>query len=129
VERGETFDEALIRETQEEIGVTPVSYGVLSCISDPATPLEPITYHFYGVREWSGHPAILDQEHTELRWLPFEAAASLPGLALETYQPAIKALDQSTANLSSISSLSSHTCRDQEREPVAIPCASSRCAP
>jgi mutator protein MutT len=99
VEKGEAFDQALVRETREEIGVTPLAYSILSRIPDPSAKVEPVTYHLYAVREWSGQPAIMDKEHTELRWFSFEAAASLPDLALEEFRPLLSALGRSTTGL------------------------------
>jgi hypothetical protein len=41
----------------------------------------------YAVTAWHGEAEILDQEHSELRWVPLNVATSLPDLALEAYRP------------------------------------------
>jgi 8-oxo-dGTP diphosphatase len=87
VEKDESLEEALVRELREEVGVLPTRYTHLGSIADPnATPDDPITYHMYAVSTWLGEPVILDQEHTELRWLDLAAAISLPALALQEYR-------------------------------------------
>jgi 8-oxo-dGTP pyrophosphatase MutT (NUDIX family) len=85
VERGEGFEQALHRELSEEVGIVPAEYRPLAPIVDPhvATTI----YRMYAVTGWCGEPEILDEEHSELRWFPLNAAASLPDLALEAYRP------------------------------------------
>lgn len=88
VEVGETFEEALVRESQEEIGILPTAYTTLGTIADPATPpASPATYHMYAVTSWEGgEPAIVDDEHTALEWFALAAAIELSELALEEYR-------------------------------------------
>src|SRR5215468_583751 len=81
---------ALIREANES--VAPVTYSVVGLIADPSTTSEPITYHMYAVKEWSGQPNIINDEHTELRWFTLEEAKALPDLALEDYRPLFDSL-------------------------------------
>jgi 8-oxo-dGTP diphosphatase len=92
VKTGETLEQALIREASEEVNVAPVTYSAVALIDDPNTPSEPITYHLYAVKEWSGQPNIIDDEHTELRWFTLEEAKTLPDLALEDYRPLFELL-------------------------------------
>ena len=87
MEAGETLEQALIREASEEVNVAPVTYSAVARIVDPNTTSEPITYHMYAVREWSGQPSIINDEHTELRWFTLEEAQALQDLALEDYRP------------------------------------------
>ena len=89
VETGETLEEALVRETGEEIGIVPLAYTVLGTIADPTAPA---TYHMFGVTSWEAEPAILDDEHTELTWFALAEAANLPDLALEAYRPLLRGL-------------------------------------
>lgn len=89
VEPGETLEEALVRETSEEIGIVPLTYFALGTITDPDAPA---TYHMFGVTSWEGEPAILDDEHTELTWVDPAKAAGLPDLALEAYRPLLRGL-------------------------------------
>ena len=89
VEAGETLEEALTRETGEEIGIVPLTYSALGTIPDPNAPA---IYHMFGVTTWNGEPAILDDEHTELTWFNPAEAMSLPDLALEAYRPLLRGL-------------------------------------
>lgn len=89
VEAGETLEQALIRETSEEVNVAPVTYSAVAQIADPNATSEPITYHMYAVREWNGRPSIIDDEHTELRWLP-GGSEGAPGPCPGRISPAIR---------------------------------------
>lgn len=66
----------------------PIDFRFIRSIADPNTATDdPATYHMYAITAWEGgEPKILDDEHSELRWLTFEDAASLPDLALEEYR-------------------------------------------
>lgn len=101
VEGDETFDEALCREVSEELGIVPLSYNPISRISDPNATSEPIWYHLYAVTAWEGEPAIIDEEHLELRWFSLREANSLDDLALEEYRAVfVELMAQSSLNFS-----------------------------
>lgn len=85
VEEGESLDAALIRELREEIGIVPTSFGWRTRIADPNAP-DSVVYHMAVVEAWTGEPALLGDEHTELRWHGLAAACSLPDLALPDYR-------------------------------------------
>jgi ADP-ribose pyrophosphatase YjhB (NUDIX family) len=89
VERDETLTEGLVREAREEVGVIPTSFSFLTAIADPnAAATDPATYHMYAVTAWDwGEPALLDDEHTELRWFTPARAITQPDLALDEYRP------------------------------------------
>jgi 8-oxo-dGTP diphosphatase len=89
VEENETFDEALIRECREEVGIIPVRYMSLGSITDLDSGVaDPVTYHIYTVTDWGGgEPTMIGNEHTEIGWFALETAASLPGLALPASFP------------------------------------------
>ena len=90
VEEGETLEQTLIREIQEEIGVTPTAFRPLGQISDSRVAARAI-YHMYAVTSWQPkEPGIRDQEHTELRWFSLSEAALIPDLALEEYRALFK---------------------------------------
>ena len=81
VEPGETIEQALVREVEEEVGVTPVHFAKLRTLQ-----AEGIELHIYRVDEWSGgNPALRGDEHVELRWFAVEAACALPNLAAVEY--------------------------------------------
>jgi len=70
VEDGESLDEALIREAQEEVGVTPTRFRLVATVRER----QPERYgdalhHVYAVTAWKGgDPANICDEHTELKW-------------------------------------------------------------
>jgi 8-oxo-dGTP pyrophosphatase MutT (NUDIX family) len=94
VEANETLDAALIRESREEIGVSPTRFALLDTIVDPNTDAsDPATYHMHAVTAWTGgEPAMTGDEHTALEWFAFDIAAALPDLALEEYRPLLRVL-------------------------------------
>ena len=88
VEPGETIEQALLREAQEEVGLTPLRFVPAGAILEPRPDLHgEATYHFFIVTEWSGGDAsMLGDEHTELRWFSIEEARALKNLALAEYR-------------------------------------------
>jgi mutator protein MutT len=87
VEAGETPEEALTREIQEEIGVTPRSWREVARVVVPPTALGGVTLEFwlYAVMAWTGTPRnLLPEEHDEIAWFSVEAAWRLD-LADESY--------------------------------------------
>ena len=94
VEAGETVEQALIRESEEEVGLTPTSYSFAADIADPYPELhgEGI-HHIYIVRTWEGgEPRMLGDEHTQLRWFTPVEACGLPDLAIDAYRPIFMSL-------------------------------------
>lgn len=89
VEPGETVEAALIRELQEELGVTPTAFRHVETIETTETDgATPALWHLYEVTEWTGtEPRITNDEHSEIRWLTFDEAEALTPLASEAYRP------------------------------------------
>jgi 8-oxo-dGTP diphosphatase len=79
LEIGESPNQALIRELQEELGIMPTRFVLLDVFDE----LDPEKYgahqyHVYVVTEWSG--TILNRqphEHSEIRWVPLKTAHQL----------------------------------------------------
>ena len=70
VEDGESLDQALVREVQEEIGVTPAEFELIATIRERRPEIYgDALHHIYAVARWQGgEPANVCDEHTELRW-------------------------------------------------------------
>ncbi len=74
LEKGEAPEEAMIRETQEEIGVTPTKYekmGVVSFVEFYKGKKQNVIFHLYVASEWNGVP----QESEEMlpKWFNIKA--------------------------------------------------------
>lgn len=96
VEAGETIEEALIREAEEETGVVPVRFAS-SCTLQRPDPLTngDVAFHVFVVTEWrGGEPALRGDEHTEMRWFTREDACALEPLALEAYHEMFRRLPE-----------------------------------
>jgi 8-oxo-dGTP diphosphatase len=95
VEAGETSEQTLVREVEEEIGVTPVDFAKLTSLQF-ADGLEGASeLHIYRVDAWKGGvPTIRVDEHAELRWFTVEAACVLPNLASAEYPHVFRAIEQ-----------------------------------
>ena len=79
-EGGEAPRDALVREVEEEIGVTPRTFEEIAVLSEPS-PKEhgDARYHIFRVTAWGGgEPRLQGSEHSELRWVSLECALALP---------------------------------------------------
>ncbi len=85
VEGAETVEEALVRELQEEVDITPTAFEFLASFAEP----DPRTngrrlYHFYKVTSWTGPgPRLRGAEHSEIRWHTLDEALALDLAASE----------------------------------------------
>ncbi|MDW6004583.1 NUDIX hydrolase [Vibrio mangrovi] len=70
IEQGESQQEALLREIQEELGVIPKSYSYLCSLYHPTTELQLL--HYYVVSKWDGD--ISSFEADEVFWCELSEA-------------------------------------------------------
>ena len=70
VEDGESLDDALIREVQEEAGVTPTEFKLIATAKERQPEIYgDALHHVYAITRWQGgDPANVSDEHTELKW-------------------------------------------------------------
>ncbi|THD62520.1 MAG: NUDIX hydrolase [Bradyrhizobium sp.] len=70
VEDGESLEDALVREAQEEVGATPTQFRLIARVKERQPELYgEALHHVYAVTSWrGGEPANVCDEHTELRW-------------------------------------------------------------
>ena len=70
VEAGESLDEALVREVQEEVGVTPTQFRLIATVRERQPEIYgEMLHHVYAVTGWQGgEPANICDEHTDLKW-------------------------------------------------------------
>ncbi len=91
VEAGETIEQALLREVEEEIGLTPTGYRLIETIVADSGPA---ICHMFVVTEWrGGEPAMRGSEHSALRWFAIAEACREPDLALPEYRRIFQSLE------------------------------------
>jgi 8-oxo-dGTP diphosphatase len=85
-EPGETPEQTLVRELQEELGVTPTAWRPLGQFHAPAEGTgESVVLHVYVVNAWIGTPQNrLPEEHAEVAWFTVDDACEL-ALASNAY--------------------------------------------
>ena len=89
-ENGETLTQTLIRELQEEIGVTPIQFEHISTLFDSNNDH---TYHVFVVTDWKGEPERLQSdEHSTIGWFSINEALKLE-LALAVYRDLFTSLE------------------------------------
>jgi 8-oxo-dGTP diphosphatase len=71
--------ETLVRELQEELGITADVFEEVAVLREPRpTEHGDARYHMFVVRGWAGDPQLQGSEHSELRWANLNEALSLP---------------------------------------------------
>ena len=85
VEPGEQHQQTLIRELQEELGITPAKWRFLETINASLPSSDELTLYLYLVTQWTGTPANLQlDEHSAIGWFSLAEATQLQ-LAHPTY--------------------------------------------
>jgi 8-oxo-dGTP diphosphatase len=93
VEAGETFEDALLREVEEEIGIRPLGYDEHS--RHPLSQGSVLV--LFQIVSWAGgEPRLRNDEHVELRWFPIHAACTLTHLAAPEYASIFRSLEVTT---------------------------------
>jgi 8-oxo-dGTP diphosphatase len=89
----ESLRDALVRELNEEIQVTPVDFAELATVSDPHPDINGVVaYHLFLVTRWDGTgPVAQGGEHSEIRWFRLSEAVTLD-LAHPAYVGLLKGL-------------------------------------
>lgn len=87
VEDGESLEEALVREVQEEVGVTPVEYRLVAAFRERRRDIyRDALHHVYVVMHWhGGEPANVCDEHTEIRWFSIDEMRLLTNIVDPDY--------------------------------------------
>ena len=89
-EIAETPKQTLIRELQEEIGVTPIQFEHISTLYDSNNDH---TYHVFVVTDWKGEPECLQpEEHSMIGWFRINKALKLD-LALPVYRELFRGIE------------------------------------
>jgi 8-oxo-dGTP diphosphatase len=87
VEPGESLDDALVREVQEEVGVTPTRFRLVAIVQERQPEIYGEALHqIYAVTAWEGgEPANICEEHTELKWFDVSEMRQLTNIVDNDY--------------------------------------------
>ncbi|WP_409527825.1 NUDIX hydrolase [Rhizobium sp.] len=78
VEKGEGLDVTLVRECQEEVGLTPRAFDHVATLYEDDDPEKKSRFDIFRVRIWDGGtPRQLGDEHSEFRWFTIDDFLSL----------------------------------------------------
>ena len=94
VDKDEELVVAIVRECQEEVGLTPLALEHVATLYEDRDSKLKAPFHVYVVRHWQGGtPSLLGTEHSELGWFSRAEVAKIH-LALSGYR---RLLDQMLA--------------------------------
>ena len=89
-ENAEIPKQTLVRELQEEIGVTPIQFEHIKTLFDSNNDH---TYYVFAVTDWKGEPESLQpEEHEMIGWFSINEALELE-LALPIYRELFTSLE------------------------------------
>ena len=87
--KGEGLDEALVRECEEEVGLTPLAFNKVATLYESRDEKQKSPFHTYAVPLWKGGQAsLLGTEHSELGWFGREDLEAME-LAMPEYRSVI----------------------------------------
>ena len=93
VESGESITDALCRELDEELGITPIDFEYIDTVRDVVVAAGgTLTYEMFLLRQWEGVPIIRDDEHTRIDWFSTDEACALEDLAVDAYRDLFRRL-------------------------------------
>ncbi len=76
-EQGESIEQTLSRELQEELGIIPVETQYIEKLDIPSMP-DDLECHIFLIKEWNGTSSNLAPvEHDAIQWFAIEEACSL----------------------------------------------------
>ena len=83
VEEGESLEDALVRESREEVGVVPRRFKLIARFKERLPEIHgDALHHVYAVTRWQGgNPARVCDEHTELKWFSIDEMLLLKNIA------------------------------------------------
>jgi 8-oxo-dGTP diphosphatase len=82
IEFGESPEEAAIRESKEETGLTVKSLGLITISSEVTPQKHHHVWFYYKCKILKGKLKIGDKKHSEYKWFTFKEMKKLPNLAL-----------------------------------------------
>jgi len=77
VERGETKEEAFLREVEEELGIKPTSYRHLDSFENMTLSRNHYLLHAFLVTDFDGEVVNREPERCNMIWVPLKEAESL----------------------------------------------------
>lgn len=91
-EVGESEEEALVRELEEELGICPIRFELLASVEEPNPEKHGEgRYQVYAISEWEGDPENLGKEHQIIRWFNLAELQDID-LASSSYLEIFKSL-------------------------------------
>ena len=92
VDNGEQPDDAVVRESVEEVGLRPTSFKMFKTIYEADDKKEQTPFHVYMVTGWTGKNAqLLGDEHSELGWFSLDKVEAMD-IALDGYRSILRHL-------------------------------------
>jgi 8-oxo-dGTP pyrophosphatase MutT (NUDIX family) len=87
VEGDESLEAALVREAQEEVGVTPTRFRLIATVRERQPEIYgDALHHVYAVTAWhGGEPSNICDEHSELKWFSVSEMRGLTNLVDPDY--------------------------------------------